>query len=61
MTSAGEGERNAEDNDDNKKLNVVACVFGRKFRLFTYLIVLILYLASCFLFIIYYTWMLFLS
>ncbi|EPQ15277.1 Annexin A11 [Myotis brandtii] len=27
MTGAGEGERNAEDNDDNKKLNVVACVF----------------------------------
>lgn len=61
MTGAGEGERNAEDNDDNKKLNVVAYVFGRKFRLFTHLIVLILSLASCFLFIIYYTWMLFLS
>lgn len=35
MTGAGEGERNAEDNDDNKKLNVVACVFRREFRLFT--------------------------
>lgn len=61
MTGAGEGERNAEDSDDNKKLKVVACVLGREFRLVTCLIVFILFLAYCFLFIIYYIWMLFLS
>lgn len=56
----GEGERTSEDNDGSK-LNVVACVFGREFRLFTFQIFLILLLASCFLFVIYSTWLLFLS
>lgn len=60
MTVAREGERVVEDCDDINKPNEVACVFGREFRLFTYWIVLILFFASCFLFIIYYTWMLFL-
>lgn len=49
------------EGDDDNKPNLVVSVFAREFRLFTYQIVLILFLASCFLFIIYYTWMLFLS
>ena len=52
----GEGERIAEgDDDDDNKLKMVAYVFGREFRefrLLTYWIFLILFLASCFLFII---------
>lgn len=51
----------AEGSDNSNKPDLVISVFGREFRLFAYQIVLILFLVSCFLFIIYYTWMLFLS
>ena len=51
----------AGGSDHNNKLNLVIAVFGREFRLFACQIVLIVFLGSCCLFIIYYTWMLFLS
>lgn len=51
----------AKSSDNNSKSNLVVSVFGREFRRFTYQIFLILFLASCFLFVIYCTWVLFLS
>lgn len=51
----------AGGSDHNNKLNLVISVFGREFRLFACQIVLIVFLGSCCLFIIYYTRMLFLS
>ena len=51
----------AGGSDNNNKPNLVISVFGREFRLFARQVVLIVFLASCCLFIIYYTWMLFLS
>lgn len=55
------GGRMAKSSDNNSKSNLVVSVFGREFRRFTYQIFLILFLASCFLFVIYCTWVLFLS